>query len=193
MQQSVLRKKSLFDLIEFEKIREWLDKGSFKTVIGKISNTHRFYIFSVVTLVAIVLLSYKRSKGLASRQSEARIQLQIIASLANAYYIEFGQFVFFNEPYGAPDQSNHPGNCTVPVGSKTLGFSIRHCDTNDEEKKKRYFFQLLEKEDKTGFIARATSGTGPDGLDLVCDHPDKKDIWEIDRNKNLVNVRRCEQ
>lgn len=141
----------------------------------------------------MVLAAYFKSKGVHSKQSEARINLQYLASLANAYSLEYSNFVYFDEPYGAREVAGGSPHCKPPEGANTLGFEIRHCDSVEETKIKRYTFRLMPKESAPGFIATATSGVDTEGVDLVCGSVDEKDVWQIDEARTLVHLKACEK
>ena len=119
-----------------------------------------------------------------SRQAEAKTNLYHMYTLQQAHHAEDSRYVevpAFGKAIGSDDVDATMNVCE-PASGQALGFRLEGCVRG----KIRYTYQSTSMNLTSDFTGTAMSGVGPANLIVAgCADPDN---WQINQNKNLMNV-----
>ncbi len=154
----------------------------------------RWAILLIIALFSAVIVYVIHGQlQLNGLRGEMRVMLGYLATLQNGYYLETGNYSYFEDYYGASIAGKD--HCQQPEAAAMIGFIIKWCHYENSPEL-RYAYRVLETAPnrdarKLSFMAEAHSGSDALRLSFVCRWQGQNDVWRLGSDKKLAEVETC--
>ena len=121
-------------------------------------------------------------------EAEAKLMMSYVHTLERVYKLEYRQFMFWDELYGAAQ--NGEDRCYQPEGAAEVGFFVPGCH-REGALVPRYAYRVVKESVGDRYRIEAVSGSDKAGRSFVCFKADQHELWQSSQNLEFTQIVSC--